>query len=178
MSKDKTPLDRALDVVLFAPVGLALAAREVLPGLADRGRQQLANQATMAKMMGQFAVQQGQVQATRALDDARQQAATALEQLGLLDPASSSNGSKAATATVAAPTTTARTAPVPPTTPTSGPAAALLAITDYDSLSASQVVPRLSGLSGAELEAVGAYERAHRGRKTILNKVAQLQAGA
>jgi hypothetical protein len=50
-----------------------------------------------------------------------------------------------------------------------------LAITDYDSLSASQVVTRLEGLTDDELEAVRAYEAAHRGRKTILNKVAQLQ---
>jgi hypothetical protein len=50
-----------------------------------------------------------------------------------------------------------------------------LAITDYDSLSASQVVPRLDGLSDAELAAVRDYEAAHRGRKTILSKIAQLQ---
>lgn len=52
---------------------------------------------------------------------------------------------------------------------------ATLAITDYDSLSASQVVPRLNSLSVAELEAVGQYEKANRGRKTILNRIMQLQ---
>jgi len=51
-----------------------------------------------------------------------------------------------------------------------------LAIPDYDNLSASQVVPRLAGLSTDELEAVRRYEAAQRGRKTILNKVAQLQS--
>jgi hypothetical protein len=50
-----------------------------------------------------------------------------------------------------------------------------LAIPEYDSLSAPQVVQRLSGLRRDELEAVRRYELAHRGRKTILNKVAQLQ---
>ena len=59
--------------------------------------------------------------------------------------------------------------------PAHGPGAAELAITDYDSLSASQVVPRLEGLSDAELAAVAEYEATHRGRKTILNKIAQLQ---
>ena len=57
-----------------------------------------------------------------------------------------------------------------------GPAASALAIPDYDSLSASQVVPRLEGLSGEELASVEAYEAEHRGRKTILNKIAQLQS--
>jgi hypothetical protein len=58
------------------------------------------------------------------------------------------------------------------------PLATELAIPDYDSLSASQVVPRLAGLSRQELEAVRTYEQAHRARKTILNRVAQLQSGA
>jgi hypothetical protein len=56
------------------------------------------------------------------------------------------------------------------------PLAEALAIPAYDSLSASQVVPRLSNLSPAELEAVREYEAAHRGRKTILNRVAQLSS--
>jgi hypothetical protein len=50
-----------------------------------------------------------------------------------------------------------------------------LAIPDYDSLAASQVVPRLAGLTGDELESVRAYESAHRGRTTILTRIAQLQ---
>ena len=50
-----------------------------------------------------------------------------------------------------------------------------LAIPGYDSLAASQVVPRLAGLSADELAAVGAYESAHRARRTILTRVRQLQ---
>jgi hypothetical protein len=49
-----------------------------------------------------------------------------------------------------------------------------LAIPDYDELSASQVVERLEGLDAGELEAVRRYEAAHRGRNTILGKIAQL----
>jgi hypothetical protein len=52
-----------------------------------------------------------------------------------------------------------------------------LAVPDYDALAASQVVPRLATLSPEELEAVGRYERAHRNRQTILNKVSQLLGG-
>ncbi len=54
------------------------------------------------------------------------------------------------------------------------PSAAGLPITDYDSLSASQVVSRLQGLSPADLEAVRAYEAGTRRRATILNRVQQL----
>jgi hypothetical protein len=52
-----------------------------------------------------------------------------------------------------------------------------LAIPGYDTLSASQVVQRLAGLSTPELEAVRRYESATRGRRTILSKVSQLQSG-
>ena len=50
-----------------------------------------------------------------------------------------------------------------------------LAIPEYDALAASQVVPRLAGLSAAELEAVRMYETDHRARRTILARLDQLQ---
>ena len=53
-----------------------------------------------------------------------------------------------------------------------------LAIPGYDALSASQVVQRLAGLTPEELEAVEAYERSTRGRRTILNRAAQLRPDA
>jgi hypothetical protein len=52
-----------------------------------------------------------------------------------------------------------------------------LAIPGYDSLSASQVVQRLEGLSAAELEEVRSHEAGHRQRRTILHRVEQLLAG-
>jgi hypothetical protein len=57
------------------------------------------------------------------------------------------------------------------------PDAQSLAIPGYDSLSASQVVQRLAGLSEDELAAVGSYEAAHRARQTVLTRVSQLQVG-
>jgi hypothetical protein len=55
--------------------------------------------------------------------------------------------------------------------------ASSLAIPGYDSLSASQVVQRLEGLSTRELEEVRAHEAAHRQRRTILHRVEQLLSG-
>lgn len=195
MTDEKTSADRVLDLLLFAPVGLAISARDLLPQLVERGRQQVTGQVTMARMIGQFAVKQGTVEAEKAFVRARTQAQATLEQLGVLDqdaaagppaprraarvpsapvaPVPSANGDSPAPAPVTTP------APVPtPAPPPSGavrPGVPELAIPAYDSLSASQVLPRLSGLSAAELEAVRAHEAAHRGRKTILSKVAQLQ---
>lgn len=174
MTDEKNPLEQALDVLLYAPLGLAFSARELLPKLAEKGRAQLG----MAKVIGQFAVQQGQTEATKVLDKAQKQAMSTLEQLaGFNGSGSSSNGNgRSARSKPAAPVIDVDVVEAP-TAPTSGPEAATLAIPDYDSLSASQVLPRLSGLSTADLEAVRAYEAAHRGRKTILNRVAQLAAG-
>jgi hypothetical protein len=54
------------------------------------------------------------------------------------------------------------------------PSASTLSIPGFDSLSASQVVQRLDGLTREELVSVRAYESATRGRRTILNRVDQL----
>ena len=54
------------------------------------------------------------------------------------------------------------------------PAPADLAIPDYDTLSASQVVRRLDGLGHKELEAVYRHEAATRGRRTIIHRAQQL----
>jgi len=73
---------------------------------------------------------------------------------------------------------TADVAPTPATSPrpTGGhvPDAGSLAIPGFDTLSASQVVQRLDGLSRSELVEVRAYETSTRGRRTILNRVDQL----
>jgi hypothetical protein len=71
------------------------------------------------------------------------------------------------------------TAPAPAGPPdaawrTDVPAAEALPIPDYDELSASQVVERLEGLDRESLEAIRRYETDHRGRNTILGKIAQL----
>ena len=59
MTEQRSALDNALDLLVFAPVGLALTAAEEIPKLAAKGRAQVEGQMTMAKMVGQFAVAQG-----------------------------------------------------------------------------------------------------------------------
>ncbi|HMJ78604.1 MAG TPA: hypothetical protein VK507_21655 [Iamia sp.] len=175
MSEERKPsVEAALDLFVYAPLGFALEARGLLPKFVERGK----NQVTMAKMVGQFAVQQGQVEASKRLGPVQEQVETVLADLGLVPrPASSSS-------TSTTPTADSEPAPAPVVELVPEPAedlveldAAALAIPDYDSLAASQVVPRLRALGADELEAVRAYEAAGRGRKTILNRIAQLQAG-
>ncbi len=177
MSDRKPPVDAALDVLLYAPLGFALEARSLLPKLVERGR----NQVSMAKVMGQFAVQQGQVEASKRLgpvqEQVRDQVGSVLADLGLTSrpaPPPPPRPEPAATAT-STPAEAASPAPARPA-PATGGDDADLAIPDYDSLAASQVVPRLRALTADELEAVRSYEAAGRGRKTILNRIAQLQS--
>jgi hypothetical protein len=193
------PVERAVELFVFAPLGLALSARDYLPDLVEKGRQQFTGQVTLAKMMGEFALKEGQRQAVERATKLKEHAEQGLTELGL-------RGERGATPSPAvehlaprAPATSAPTpapapAPAAPeapdapvqTTPINGasapPAPAIprpraegLAIPGYDTLSASQVVQRLDGLSRQELEAVRVYEASGRGRKTILTKIAQLQ---
>ncbi|HEX4902079.1 MAG TPA: hypothetical protein VFV42_04665 [Acidimicrobiales bacterium] len=85
---------------------------------------------------------------------------------GATGPASDAEANRAAAEEAAAQRTAAADAATP--------SAEVLPIADYDSLSASQVVSRLGGLSAGQLDAIRAYESATRGRKTILNRVQQL----
>lgn len=181
---DRTPVDWALDLLVYAPLGLALEARSLLPRLVERGRQQVTGQVTMARVVGQFAVQQGRVEAEKRLATVWEQAEGLLaSRNGAPSPAPSAPPDAASAAPEAPAPVADEGAPAaeppppaePPTAPRSAPDAGRLAIPDYDSLSASQVVPRLAGLSPDELEAVRAYEAETRGRKTILNRIVQLQ---
>ncbi|MDX2379321.1 MAG: hypothetical protein QNM02_06145 [Acidimicrobiia bacterium] len=58
--------------------------------------------------------------------------------------------------------------------PVAVPSATELALPDYDHLPASQIVALLGDLGVDELAEIAAYERANRGRRTVLGKVAQL----
>jgi hypothetical protein len=164
VSDKPSPVEQALNLFFFAPLGLLLNADEVIPQLIERGKQQV----NMARMIGPFAVQQGQAMAGKTVAKVQEQAA---ELTGMRAP----RNSKPKPAAPEAAPTAAAAAPAPRPAASSAPHVGTLAIPDYESLSASQVVPRLEGLSHAELDAVRGYEAAHRGRKTILNKIAQLQ---
>lgn len=180
-SGDRTPLQRAVELLVYAPLGLVLTAKEELPGLIAKGREGAGGQMGMARIVGQFAVHQGQREAGRFL----RQASERLAGLGLVpDPAhkpapatgppSPSAGASPAEPGPGPAGANGASRPRPAAKRTPDPAA--LAIPGYDSLSAPQVVQRLDGLSASELESVRAYEAATRGRKTILGRITQLQS--
>lgn len=175
MSDDKPPLERAVDLLVYAPIGLVLTAREELPRLIDRGRTQAEGQLGMARVVGQFAVNKGQKEAEKLV----QRAAERLADLGLVGTPTPAPEERRASSPAPTPEGEGeRPSPAQPAAEPERPSAASLAIPGYDALSAPQVVQRLAGLAAEELEAVRAYEAATRGRKTILSRIAQLQSVA
>lgn len=175
-----TPKDRVLDLLVFAPAGLALTVVEQLPELAEKGRNRIEGQAATARVVGQFVVQIGRSEITKRARQLFDGGSPAPEKAPAPQPRAQSSA-----VTRPRPENTAedfRTAqdPVGSGEPDSrvasnGSAAGPdLAIPAYDTLSASQVVKRLSGLSHDELIEVAQHERSNRHRATILNRVEQL----
>jgi hypothetical protein len=158
------PVGHVLDLFVFAPLGLLAESHTMVPKLAESGRQQVDNRVQLARMVGQFAVQQGRQQAAKVVAGWRANGAPA-EPEAAPSPAPAAEVSDDDEGTPR------------PAVDDSGITEDDLAIPSYDSLAASQVVPRLDGLSSIELEAVRRYEEAHRGRRTVLGKIALLQQG-
>lgn len=177
------PLTTLLDALVFAPVGAFLHGPETVGDLAAKGRQDVAN----AKVVGRLALDRavGQAQSRigevggRWLEVLAAAARAAGVPLADLDPDDEdADGADGPRLRIVGPDhgTGPAGAPAPDDAGTDGPAVESLAIPGYDTLAASQVVPRLDDLSDDELADVQEYERAHRGRMTILSRIAQLRA--
>jgi hypothetical protein len=172
-----TVSQRLLDVFVFAPAGLVVTAVEEFPRLVERGRERVTGRVTSARTVGSFAVTAGRSQLLKRAEDLRRSRASA-EGPASEAPKGADNASSSDGPVVRAASTPSRsaspesTANGEATTPdgTSVP----LAIPGFDTLSASQVVQRLDGLTADELAAVRAHESGRRGRRTILNRVEQL----
>jgi len=196
-------MQRTLDGLVFAPAGFMLTALDDLPEMAAKGRTRLEGQFRNAHVLGQFAVtygrrdlgrRLGQLTRTRERPPTRSPSTS-----GPADVAGTPSAPAGPHVTVseAAPTAGEDGRPTRPQSPATSnrlpgaqgrrgdsagsladplapPPGAHLAIPDYDTLSASQVVRRLDGLGHRELEAVYRHETATRGRRTIIHRAQQL----
>jgi hypothetical protein len=182
---ENDPVDKALRLFVYAPLGFAAYLRDSAPTLmtvlVSRGRQEAEG-------------------ARRAVE----------EKLGLREPDPPPNpplpqrvadgllnlATQAGSAVVgvarpvfdAATNATAPAAPAPPKSPTAAPTPPAangdathwsaqsgdLPIPDYDLLSATQIIERLDGLSRGALDRIRGYELAHRARRTIVASIDQL----
>ncbi len=155
---DRSAPEQLADWVLFAPLGLALEARRLFPEMAARGRRQI----LFTRTVGKYALRRGQARLDGLVGTG----------LGLVNGFLPTNG--AAPPAEARAETATNLVAVGDLPADFGPDSDHLAIPDYDNLSAFQVMPRLEALDPTDLDAVRAYEESTRGRRTILNKIAQL----
>jgi hypothetical protein len=156
--------EQVADLVLYVPLGLALEARRLYPEMAARGRRQI----LFTRTIGKYAVRRGRQRVDDIVGTGLALVSAYLPIAG--EPDEGPDGDEVETATnLAAPLAAVVDEPAEP-----GPDAGDLAIPDYDNLSAFQVMPRLEALDPTDLDAVREYEESTRGRRTILNKIAQL----
>jgi len=191
MSSDKETAERAKELLVYGPIGLALFVRDSAPQFMrmfvargrtelDQRRRAVGEQIGQVRSLGETAATDGGPEVLRMLSTGlaalREKAEEALVALGVSDaPASAGTHGDADVAG------TARA-------PDGGHAAeperlayrdtANLAIPGYDDLSASQIVDRLDDLSPADRDAIHDYEATHRARHTILGKIEQLSHGS
>ena len=227
MPDEKPPVEKAVELLVYAPVGMALYVRDMLPSMMGifvaRGKREVASHRAppvppvapppippevkrridesmgMARVMAEGGFGVARDVAGSGFGVARDVAGSALTQFLALRGTNGDTMLTPETAETptpetpvarepARPTPAAPKAapPIPPDAAWKAPAPAAdapasdtpdvdtLPIPDYDELSASQVVERLDGLDRGSLEAIRRYETDHRGRNTILGKIAQL----
>ena len=160
----RSALEQVADAVLYAPLGLALEARRLFPEMAARGRRQI----LFTRTIGKYAVRRGRRRVDEILGTGLAVVSAFLPTGGEPEPGADEVEHETA-ADLPTRLVTGATEPAE-----AGPDPAELAIPDYDNLSAFQVMPRLEALDPTDLDAVRAYEESTRGRRTILNKIAQL----
>ncbi len=139
--------DRVLDLVVYAPLGLALEAKELIPKLADRGRGQVA----LARLAGKVASQQSPAGITRLLDELRDAVISAV---GLSEPTPRADQ---------------------PGEAIEDPEIEL-PIEGYQSIAAAELLELLEPLSDDDLSDLLAFEQDHRARATVINRIRQLRS--
>jgi hypothetical protein len=190
VSENETPIDKAVELLVYAPIGLAAFAKDTVPTFLKmfvaRGhteitqRRKSANvQAGNYKTIGRMAVRYGGPEVQRragvAAETVRRRAEETLAGIAAAaQPPEPESPPPARPVPTAPPVRTSSTSPAEPSAGERVDAAADLPIPGYDLLSATQVIERLEGLAQPELLAVRTYEIAHRARTTILGKISQL----
>ncbi len=184
MADEPSGTDRALELLVYGPIGLAAYLRDTAPSflrlfvtrgraVLDGQRKSVEGQLGNARAVGEFASVQGAPQVRRVVEDALATARAYTEEAIAYLGGLAAGGAPPANGPRPVPSVDTPAFSVPPSARHDD--AAHLAIRDYDELSASQVVERLDGLPRGELDAIRAYEASHRGRNTVLGKIEQLQ---
>ena len=165
----KSPLARLVELALVVPVEVSSRLVEAVPAVVDKvpaAAERVKREVVLARFLGKMVVDQG-VRELRAR----------------LTPTDAPAPMPPVVPTAPKRVTTPEATPEPEPEPDAGtdgaaPDVSSLALADYDHLSSAQIVGKLDGLVATERRAIERYERAGRRRRTILGKLAQLEARA
>ncbi|MEL6892680.1 MAG: hypothetical protein AAFP84_13865 [Actinomycetota bacterium] len=176
---DEVTAAQVFEALVFAPIGLGARLVSEAP---DRLRQ-IRSDLTAARFLGEMAVTQGAAQLRSRAADARRAAEPSVENdspdtsgrsmpgdagSAVNGSASDTRGSES-TERVDESTVDGESADDEAIDPS------MLAIPDYDTVPAIDVVSQLADLDADERDVVERYERANRGRRTVLGKIDQLR---
>lgn len=177
-TEERSPLDKALDLGVFAPLGFALEFRRVVPELAEAGRRQLA----FSRSLGQAALRT-MARSNQARDTAQKAptappvktpgaaantpaaAAPSAAKKSVAKPAAKkpaakkATGKKPAAKKAAVKKSAAKKAAAPPAT---------AAVSGYDEMTARQIIERARTASAPERRWMSDREAAGKARTTVL----------
>jgi len=192
---EKDSAEQLIDLLIYAPLGLALEYRTLLPELAERGRRQLG----FARSVGKLALGGlvAQADRTRSATEARAKPSPspASSDAEPTSEAKLPEAKKAAAKKAPAKKAAAKKAPAKKAAAKKAPAKKAAAkkpaakkadatasadadidavLPTYETLTARNIVGRLDGLNPAQLRIVAAHEGENRQRTTVLNRIEQL----
>lgn len=162
VSSERKPIDLAMDLFFYAPVGASIEFWERVPALADLGRKRLSAHAPAAKTIGKFVLGVGRSRFESRLDDAVKRGREAISTYGPAGRTEPPGSGQEENGEV-----DQAQRPVP-----SGD----MPIPHYDDLTAMTIVPLLENLTSEERDLVRRHETAGRGRQTILARIERLDA--
>lgn len=143
--------EQLLDLLIYAPIGLLLEAKDLIPKLADRGRGQVA----LTQLAGKVAGNRGRDETAPLFRQLVEAAGAALSSMTtdehelsdeLDDHGESSEDDLS------------------------------LPIKNYNAFSAPQLLEKLEALDQQQLDEILDYELTHRDRQTVTNRIKQLRA--
>lgn len=161
----RAPLARLVELALVVPVEVSERLIDSVPVVAEKvppAAERVRREIVLARFLGKLAVDQGIREVrSRLLPASEEDEATTRSAPPTVEPGRDEQERSTADA---------------PAVP--APEVDALALADYDHLSSAQIVSKLGGLDDDELDAVDAYERAGRHRRTVLGKIDQLRNAA
>lgn len=180
---EKDPIEQAVELLLYAPVGLLYEYQNVLPQLVKRGKSQV----QLARVIGKMAVDRQASGTDESLEKVvsgvlgtTAQVLTGIgEAIGLAPPTDKTDPVDNGASTTKAPSSkTDKGASPQPSTASAAKSTVdtpkRLPIARYEELKAKEIIPLLDDLNPDQLSRIESYEKANRARKTVLAKIERL----